>query len=57
MLYKLLTASLPRSMANCDTLSPGIGVVSHNGRLLVVSQDVTKRQIQLLVPQLALSFI
>lgn len=47
MLYKLLTASLPRSMANCDTLSPGIGVVSHNGRLLVVSQDVTKAKLHL----------
>lgn len=47
MLYKLVTASLPRSMANCDTLSPGIGVVSHNGRLLVVSQDVTKAKLHL----------
>lgn len=42
MLYKLLTAPLPRSMANLDTSSLDVGSSNTNRRLLVVSQDVMK---------------
>lgn len=47
MLYKLLTAPLPRSMANWDTSSLDVGSSHTNGRLLVVSQDVMKAKVHL----------
>lgn len=47
LIYKLLTAPLPRSMANCDTSSLDVGSSHTNGRLLVVSQDVMKAKVHL----------